>query len=408
MKRPLFAALALCGLLAACSSDIEIPEVPAEAATVNKGPTSITLTAEQERQIGMTLGTVTKRPFPVTVQSTGQVKPSYDLVAHVTTPTTGRVTAVSVLLGQPVRAGQLLARLKSDQVGQIEADLLQGALQAETDILQARVQLDFSHSAYRREQKLYDDRISSRADLEAARAQFEKDQTSYQSAGDRRQALITIAQERLSLYSVARGTAEAVVRNRRLDPYVEITAPRSGVLIARGINIGELADPSKELFTIADLSRVKLVADIYEKDIPKVRVGQSVRLTVDSLGRTFPGRIKYVASVLDPSTRTLPIFADVPNPGLALKPDMFARIEVRVGDTSTIVVPREALQRAGDYTFAYVALGGHRYEQRRVETGLDDGKFVQISRGLKPGAQVAVSGTLALQGEALKLSSGIQ
>lgn len=410
MKRYIlpFALAAFSLTLASCSSEVKIPEVPAEAAIAPKGPSDLTLTPAQEQQIGLRTDIATVRPFPVTVQSIGQVKPAADHIAHISTPVTGRIVTVSVKLGQRVSPGQVLATLKSDDVGQIEADLLQTILQSDADIRQAKVQLAFSKAAFQREQKLFNDRISAQADLEAARTQYEKDQTTYEALLTKREASIATVQERLSLYGVESGAAAQVVRNRRIDPFIDIISPRAGILLTRSINIGELADPSKELFTVADLSRVKLVADIYEKDIPKIHLGQPVKLTLDSLGLSFPGRIRYVANALDPQTRTLPIYVDVPNPTLTLKPEMFARIEVQVGDAHTLSVPKNALQRSGDYSFAYVPLGNHRYQERRVETGLDDGTYVQIKSGLKAGEPVVTGGTLALQGEALKAAGGIQ
>ncbi len=400
--------LAVC-TLSACSGEVKIPEVKAEAALLPKGPTQIDLQPAQEQQIGLTIGSANVRPFPVTVKTTGQLQEAGELSAHISTPVAGRVVSISINRGQQVLAGQPLATLKSDAVGQIQADLLQASLQNESDIRQAQVQINFSKAAYQRELKLFKDRISSQADLEAARTQFEKDQAALEAFQSKRQATIATAQERLSLYGVASGNAADVVRNRRINPFVTISAPRSGVITNRTINIGELADPSKDMFTLADLSRVWLVADIYEKDISKVRIGQPVDLTLDSLGgKHFPGKVSYVANELDPQTRTLILRADVPNPGLRLKPDMFARVEVMVGDTAVLSVPREALQRNGDYTFAYVPIGPHRYEERLVEIGLDDGTYVQITKGLKAGEKVVVHGTLPLQGEAQKKAGGIE
>jgi membrane fusion protein, heavy metal efflux system len=395
--------------LSSCSGEIKIPEVKAEAALLPKGSTQVELKPAQEQQIGLIIGSANVRPFPVTVQTTGQLQEASDLSAHISTPVAGRVVSISINRGQQVVAGQALAVLKSDAVGQIQADLLQATLQNESDIRQAQVQINFSKATYQRELKLFKDRISSQADLEAARTQFDKDQAALEALQAKGQATITTAQERLSLYGVAPGVAAGVVRNRRINPFVTISAPRSGVITNRTINIGELADPTKDMFTLADLSRVWLVADIYEKDISKVRIGQPVDLTLDSLGgKHFPGKVSYVANELDPQTRTLVLRADVPNPGLNLKPDMFARVNVRVGDTSVLSVPREALQRNGDYTFAYVPVGPHRYEERQVEIGMDDGTYVQITKGLKAGEKVVTRGTLPLQGEALKKAGGIE
>jgi len=285
--------------------------------------------------------------------------------------------------------------------------LLQATLQNRADIKQGQVQLNLSQAVYQREQKLFHDRISAKADLEAARAQNEKDKANLQALYTKLQSAIAVAEERSSLSGVTVGVAAQVVRTGQIYPYVIVSAARDGIVISRTVNTGDLADPSKELFTLADLSRVGLVADTYEKDVNKVRVGQPVELTFDSLpNQTFSGRINYVASVLDPQTRTLTIRADVPNPGLTLKPDMFARLNMVVENKSLLSVPKSAIQRKGDYNFAYVKVQEHRYEERRVEVGVENEQSIEVTKGLKPGENVVSQGTLALQGVALKLNDG--
>ncbi|MBP5974500.1 efflux RND transporter periplasmic adaptor subunit [Brasilonema sp. CT11] len=387
--------------------DAKIPEVPAEAAKPPQGSTYVSLTPQQEQQIGLKVEAVQFKPFPVTIQLTGRVQAAADLLTHIAPPVPGRVTTVFVKLGQRVTRGQTLALIKSDTVGQLQSDLLQATLQTKADIKQAQVQLNFSKAAYQREQKLFNDRISAKADLETARTQYEKDKANLQALYSKFQSAITVAEERLSLSGVSVGVADQVVRTGEIYPYVIVKAAADGIVISRTINTGELADPSKELFTIADLTRVGLVADTYEKDVNNVRIGQPVVLTFDSLpNKTFSGRISYVANVLDPQTRTLTIRADVPNPDLNLKPDMFARFKILVENRSLLSVPKSAIQRKGDYNFAYVKVQEHRYEERRVEVGVDNGESIQVINGLKPGENVVSQGTLALQGAALKLSDG--
>lgn len=388
-------------------SEVKIPEVPAEAGKGTSGPTYISLTPEQEQKIGLNVEPVELKPFPVTIQLTGRVQAAGDLLTHISPAVSGRVTTVFVKLGQSVTRGQTLALIKSDAVGQLQSDLLQATLQNRADIKQGQVQLNLSQAVYQREQKLFHDRISAKADLEAARAQNEKDKANLQALYTKLQSAIAVAEERSSLSGVTVGVAAQVVRTGQIYPYVIVSAARDGIVISRTVNTGDLADPSKELFTLADLSRVGLVADTYEKDVNKVRVGQPVELTFDSLpNQTFSGRINYVASVLDPQTRTLTIRADVPNPGLTLKPDMFARLNMVVENKSLLSVPKSAIQRKGDYNFAYVKVQEHRYEERRVEVGVENEQSIEVTKGLKPGENVVSQGTLALQGVALKLNDG--
>jgi len=403
----LVSLVSLCTLsfLTSCTQGEKPLEIPARAETSSHNLKQIELTPEQETAIGLQVAAAEEQSLPITVTATGQVQAAQDLLTHVTTPAAGSVTGISARLGETVTAGQALATVKSDTVGQIESDLLQARLQSDSDFQQAQLQLNLSHATYQREQKLFHDRISAKADLEAARTQFEKDQGTVQAVQLKQQAIINTAQQRLSLYGVADGAAERVVQSRHIDPYITIAAPRSGVLVSRAINTGELSDPSKDMFVIADLSQVWVVANIYEKDVAKVKVGETVKLTLDSLtGQVFRGDISYIADQLDPQARTLAIRAIVPNHSFKLKPNMFAHMELLTQNHVALVVQHTALQRVGNQTYTYVAVGSHRYEKRPVEVGSDNGHLVQVLQGLKPGEKVVTHGTLELQGKAINLA----
>lgn len=408
MKIRLVSLMGLCllSLLTSCVQGDKSLEIPARAEATSHNLKQVELTPEQEAAIGLQVAAAAEESLPITVIATGQVQAAQDLLAHVTTPAAGPVTAISARLGDTVASGQTLATVKSDTVGQIESDLLQATLQNESDLKQAQLQLNLSNTTYQREQKLFHDRISAKADLETARTQFEKDRGTLEAVQLKEQATIRTAQQRLSLYGVADGAAEQVVQSRRINPYITIAAPRSGVLVSRAINTGELSDPSKDMFAVADLSEVWVVANIYEKDVASIKVGQTVKLTLDSLsGQVFKGNISYIADQLDPQTRTLAIRVIVPNHSLKLKPNMFAHMEVLTQNHVALVVPHTALQRLGNQIYTYVAVGSHRYEERSVKVGSDNGHLVEILQGLKPGEKIVTHGTLELHGKAISLAA---
>jgi len=407
LKLPKFLLSASKATESKSQAEVQIPDVPAEAHKPIQKTTYISLTPKQEQQIGLQVETLQYKPFPVTIKLTGRVEAADDLVSHIFPVVPGKVSAVFVKLGQHVKRGQTLALIKSDTIGQLQSDLLQATLQNKSDIKQAEVQLNLSKAVYKREEKLFQDRIDAKADLEAARAQYEKDKANLKALYDKEKATIIVAEQRSSLSGVTVGLADRVVRTGQIYPYVIVSANHDGIITSRTINNGELADPSKELFTLADLHRVWLLGDTYEQDIRKVHLGQSVKLTLDSLpNETFFGRINYVANLLDPQTRTLTIRAEIPNPDLTLKPDMFARLKMLVENRSLLAVPKNAIQRKGDYSFAYVKVQEHKYEERRVEIGADNGQSIQVIKGLNPGESVVSQGTLALAGAALRNSGG--
>ncbi len=396
-------------LCSGCSTQAKIPHVPGRHEIREHGPIIIQLTGKQEKTIGIETQPAAYERFNLSTELHAKVEAVNELSRHVYSPVAGKAVDVLVSLGQSVQTGQTLAVIKSDAVGQIQMELLQEYLQLEADLKQAKVQVAFSKSAYDREKMLYDEKVSARMDMEAARTQYEKDNVFIQTLKSKQTALIQTYEERLRLYGMPAGTAASVVKSRHIQPLIALTAPRSGCLVTRNINSGELVDPSKELFAIADLSQVWLVGDVYEKDIAKIRHGQAVDVRVDGLGnRLFKGKVTFVGSILDPQTRTLDLRANVLNPGLILKPNMFAHMSIQTDSLKAITVPKSAIQRNGDFTFVYVLTGPHRYEERRVDLGKTDTNKVQVLSGLKPGESVAVKGTLSLKGEALKLSGGIR
>jgi cobalt-zinc-cadmium resistance protein CzcA len=368
-----------------------------------EGPSVLTLDDAQKREINLKTAEVTKGYIYKTVDSPGRVGPNAELSRLVSTPSAGRALEVKARLGDTVQAGQIMAIMKSDPIGQVQSDLLQNALQARADIKQQEVQLKLSHITYERESKLYKEQVSAQADLQAAENQLEKDEANLDSLKSKLEAIVTTAQERLSLLGAPRDSAQRVLSTKKIDPYVLIRAPRSGLVIDRSINPGELNDGSKPLFTLADLSQVWMFADVYEKDIEKVKKGQQAVVLVDSLpAHTFPAEIIWVGDSISPTTRTLPARANVNNPDFLLKPGMFARMKITCGKVPVLLVPHSAVIQKGDVTLVFVDEGNGGYRERDIEIGIDDASNVEIKSGLKLGERVVIAGGTALLGDSMK------
>jgi len=207
----------------------------------------------------------------------------------------------------------------------------------------------------------------------------------------------------LSLLGAPPDSAEKVLAAKKIDPYVVIRAPRSGLVIDRQINPGELNDGTKPLFTLADLSQVWLFADVYEKDIEQVKKGQEAAVLVDSLpAHSFPAEIIWVGDSISPTTRTLPARANVDNPDFLLKPGMFARMKITCGKIPVLLVPQSAVVQQGDATLVYVDAGNGSFKERNVVVGINDASNIEIKEGLKPGERVVVQGATALLGRSMK------
>lgn len=395
--------LLICGLIASCApKSAEVAIKPAQAAG---GQVRIVLTQKERQQVKIALAPVTEQTLPLEVQASGQVQSAADRSTQVSAAVPGRVERVNVQLGQRVSVGEILAVLRSDEVAQIQSDLLQQVLDVESEREQDQVQLNLTKSTFEREKQLLAEKVGTRADFEQAKSEYLKAAAALRGLERKRQALVTTASERLRLLGVPASEGLRVIRERRIDNIILVRSPRSGIVAERNINPGELSDNSKPLFAIADPAQVWLVAQIFEKDIPLVKIGLSATVRLDSYpGQVFTGRLNYVAPSLDSSTRTLAVRATIDNPNGKLKPQMFARLTLPTGSLKAMVVPAAAVQKSGETYVAYLQVGENTYEERRLTLGRTLGTFVEVKSGFALGQQVVVAGSVELQGRAIQMA----
>lgn len=363
----------------------------------------LTLTPEQMEEIKPTTSIVQQRKIAKEVSLTGQVEPDSNMTTPVISLVPGRIEKSFVQLGDVVKAGQRLAFVRSDDIAQIEADMLKQVLEFEADIQQARFQLALCEKIFGRHKQLYSEGISARADLDSAESDYQKAQVALDTLKEKRIALITIARERLRLYGVEKDELDRVLATKRIDDDFYIEAPRSGIITERNADIGQLIDNSHNIFVVTDLSQVWLTAQAFEKDIHCIKKGQKVKVTVNSYpDKVFQGKVDYTGVMLDTDTRTMPVRATVQNPQIILKPEMFANMRVEIGETQALSIPFESVRKTGEATIAYVVRGNNSFEERKIEVGRRLGDSVEILKGLRPGEIVVAHGSLQLQGQMLK------
>ena len=305
---------------------------------------------------------------------TGAITYDQNRVSHIGPRTEGRIVALRVDLGSAVRAGQMLAVLESPEVGATRADLHE-----------AEALLRIQTENYDREKRLEAQGISSRKELLEAEAELR-----------RAEAAVVSAAERLRTLGAGQGEGGEFT----------ITAPFAGVVVEKHATLGEVAGSSDQLFTVADLSRLWIELDIFERDLRRVATGQPVLVrTAAYPGRAYSGRIVYVADVLDPERRTVRARVEVENPDRSLKPGMFATAEIEVGSGEpVVVVPREAVQEVEGQQVVWVpgdAPGEFRTQPVEVGEALEDGR-VRILAGLAAGDRVVTAGAFTLKAELSK------
>ncbi len=194
---------------------------------------------------------------------------------------------------------------------------------------------------------------------------------------------------------VEKGQILAIIQSRQLGeppPEVKVDAPVSGAVSERPVSIGDSVEPNTELFHILDLSKVIVVAQVYEEDVGKVKLGQSARVTALSYPNEFNGQVTFIGLELDPETRTLPVWLMVDNPDGKLRAGMFAKAAlVLAKNPDVLTVPKAALLEEGGEKFVFVGTGD-TFNRVDVQTGAEDDRNAEIKDGLVPGDEVVTQG----------------
>lgn len=290
---------------------------------------------------------------------------------------------------EPVARGRMGDTLST--VGRIVAD--EGKL--------ARVQVRFSGYV----EKLLVTQPGTRVQRGAALALVQSDEI-VRLEGDLLQALgwggdlAERARQRLRLLGVAPEEISRIEARGEVDGLVAVRSPVHGDVVGLDAVAGDRVEPGQVLFEVADLSRVWVVADVYERELSRVKVGLTARLTLDAYpGKSFTGRIEYVSARLDPQTRTLQARIRLENPERLLKPGLFGAVEIQLPRSEGLTVLAEAVIDTGEARYVFLEASAGHFEPRQVVTGERSGDRLQVLSGLEEGDRVATSGNFFLDSE---------
>ena len=220
--------------------------------------------------------------------------------------------------------------------------------------------------------------------------------------------LVAAARRRLELWDISGPQIDEVARTRKPIEYLTLYAPASGYITERNAFPNQHVTSDTVLYTLAGLSTVWVLADVYEYEGAGVRLGQPATLTLDYLpGRVFHGRVSYILPGVDPASRTLRARIEVSNPGDLLKPDMYGQVEIRTGGARRLMVPESAVLDSGNRQVVYVDRGNGVLEPRPVRVGERADGRAEILEGLRAGERIVTSGNFLLDSESqLKAASG--
>lgn len=340
----------------------------------------LSLTPEEAAKAGVKVAALELRPVAASLELTATITANQDRLAHIAPRVSGKLAQVMANLGDRVRAGETLALVDSIEIGTTNAEYLQALSAAEL----ARANLE-------RAEKLNAEQIMSQKDYLAAR-----------NAAQQADAVLRAAEDRLRLL----GTSTPKPGSRAQSVYA-LTAPFAGTVIEKHAILGELATPEKTLFAVADLSSVWIEANLFEKDLSRVKRGAQATVQVTAYpGESFTGRLTYISDTVDRETRTVQARVEVANRDGRLKPGMFATANLQTADlTDALTVPQNAVVLLEGKSVVFVQ-EGNAYEPRNVQPGLQAGGQVQILDGIARGERVVVDGAYELKARLLKSQIG--
>jgi multidrug efflux pump subunit AcrA (membrane-fusion protein) len=330
----------------------------------------ITIDPNVIQNIGVRTALTERRDLARKIRAVGRVDYDERLVKHVHTKIQGWVERLQVEYeGQEVKLGQPLLEIYSPELVSTQEELL----------LAARYRSSTGEST------IPDVRKGGEALFEATR-------------------------RRLELWDIPDRDIDRLLRTKKIRKTLTLYAPTQGVVTHMMVREGMEVGPNDNLYTIADLSRVWVYADVYEYELPWVKAGQPGRVELSYLpGVSFEGEVTYVYPFLDPKTRTARVRLELPNPDLHLKPDMFANVTIQTAvHPDVVAVPEEAVIRSGKRSLVIIDLGKGRFAPREVEVGLDAGDgWLEVKKGLEAGERTVVSSQFLIDSES-KLQAAVQ
>ncbi len=344
---------------------------------------AVTLSAEQQKSSGIEVKQVTVENIAIPLSATAAIEINMDRSAKISPRVTGKAVRIIASQGDRVKAGQALVWLDSVELNQTWSDYIK-----------SKGKVDLARRNFQRETTLFEKKISPEKDVLKAKQELEE-----------AEADINFARERFRLFGIDVSQFESSKGNGN-HPLIPVTSPLGGVVLEKTVTQGEMVNSEKTLFTVADLSTLWVVIDVYEKDISRLRLGTGVKVSVTAFhDKTFRGKISYIGDVIDEKTRTEKARVTIDNSSGLLKPGMFATVltePIGGGTERLMAVPEEAAVIEGSNRYVFIQTAPDKFKRRNIEAGRTIGDRVEVISGLKEGEKVAVKGSFMLKSELKK------
>ena len=366
----MFAAAALSA--PACGhSDAATAAADGEAiqAKTPEGPVSL----DQKMLAAIRIEPVVEREIADAFAVAGKVQFDEERVARIVVPLGGQVIDLRVKVGDAVRRGDALCAINSRE-----------AAASVGEYIEARKDVELAEKTAAMTEDLFAHEAASRIAMQQAQSDLAKARSRAARTEESLRVLGLNPRDDLAQF------------NGRLP----ITAPLTGIVIDRRVTAGQFVQSDgTPIMTIADLSTVWVVGDVFERDLQRVSPGQTASITTAAYpGETFHGRVNYISDSIDAATRTAKVRVSVANPGGRLKPEMFASVSLDLeAHNRVMLVPADAVFTEDGRAFVYTEVGSGTFARRAVDVAQSEGPLRRVLAGLRPGDRVVVDGALLLR-----------
>ena len=377
------------------SASITAPvSAPAAVAATPELPATITLSEPKLANLQLQIGQAKSGPLVRAVSATGSVGYNQLHLARIRPVARGRIEALDVNAGDRVVAGQRLAVLDNFDLSAAHSR----TLSAEAALSQAQAQLRAADAAYDRATNLIRNDLVTQAEVEARRATVATMEADLRTKQAELQQYQAEEARLLPMRAAAAGTNPSSDQPT-LDSRGAIVTPFAGVVDSVSVAKGEIIDPATTILTVSDLSTVWVQADVAERDLGAVKVGDAVEVRVSAFpGRVFAGRVTFIPGQIETTTGMAKVRCEIPNPDGGLRVNMFATVTIlssQGGDA--VMVPSESLQEVNGQNVVFSPTGDRQFAWRAVHTGLVANGKTQITSGLEAGTPVVAEGSYWLK-----------
>jgi cobalt-zinc-cadmium efflux system membrane fusion protein len=337
---------------------------------------AIELSDEEKEVLEIVTVEASLKPLRSHLQAMGKVLAHPLRKAIVSYAFPARISQIHVKIGDWVKAGKMLVTLQSEEVGI-----------AKSEFYKAQADYELAKVNFERQKRLFDRGVGAKKDFLAKEAEFKV-----------AQANLNAAEKKLHVLGFTEEQVKVISETHQINPIITLFAPIQGKIIENKAILGAMVDQETEILTIMNPTILCIDAEIYERDIAKIRIDQEVEVSVPAYpGETFKGNTSYISDVLHEETRTITVRTEVENKSYKLKPGMFADIKIFLNHQSNaLVVPEEALLDDKNEKIVFVKSDG-KYFYQIVETGAREKGYVEILSGIQEGDIVVTNGNYQLK-----------